>query len=58
MNMSAHELVRLLNELFGRFDRLAEVSITFLWFFEVSASNRTSSFKIIDQTPHYILKFT
>lgn len=27
MNLSAQDLVRTLNELFGRFDRLAEVSL-------------------------------
>ncbi len=50
MNMSAQELVCLLNELFGRFDRLADVSFQFICFFVV-ASNRTLSFKIIDN-PH------
>lgn len=33
MNMSAQELVRLLNELFGQFDRLAEVSFPILYDF-------------------------
>lgn len=33
MNMSAQELVRLLNELFGRFDRLAEVCFQILFDF-------------------------
>lgn len=32
MNMSAQELVRLLNELFGRFDRLAEVCFQILFY--------------------------
>ncbi len=50
MNMSAQELVCLLNELFGRFDRLADVSFQFICFFVVSASNRTLSFKIIDKS--------
>lgn len=35
MNLSAQDLVRTLNELFGRFDRLADVRISslFLFFF-------------------------
>lgn len=35
MNMSAQELVCLLNELFGRFDQLVEVCFQFIWFSEV-----------------------
>lgn len=33
MNLSAQDLVRTLNELFGRFDRLAEVRICFSFFY-------------------------
>lgn len=31
MNLAAQDLVRILNELFGRFDRLADVRITALF---------------------------